>query len=191
MTTNPPTPPPSFDWRGAYRRVTQAIARFLRVLVGDGESPVDDLRAAFGHLEALVPVEAGEPAPTVRSRAGPADLVRRGPRRGLHAARRRSRGRRGRSRRPSPRASGARRGVASRRIPACRRRSRHARARAARSGNARCRGSRRGRGSAGAAARDRPARARSPRPRSPHPPSVTSRAPGRLPPETSGATITR
>ena len=50
MTTNPPTPPPSFDWRGAYRRVTQAVARFLRILIGDGESPVDDLRAAFGHL---------------------------------------------------------------------------------------------------------------------------------------------
>jgi membrane protease subunit HflK len=50
MTTNPSTPPPSFDWRGAYRRVTQAIARFLRILIGDGESPVDDLRAAFGHL---------------------------------------------------------------------------------------------------------------------------------------------
>lgn len=49
--TNPPLPPnSSFDWRGAYRRVTQAIARFLRILTGDGESPVDDLRAAFGHL---------------------------------------------------------------------------------------------------------------------------------------------
>lgn len=53
MTTNPPTPPtppPSFDWSDAYRRVTQAIARFFRILIGDGESPVDDLRAAFGHL---------------------------------------------------------------------------------------------------------------------------------------------
>ncbi len=50
MTTNPPTPPPSFDWRDAYRRVTQAIARFFRILIGDGESPMDDLRAAFGHL---------------------------------------------------------------------------------------------------------------------------------------------
>ena len=53
MTTNTPVPPdprPPFDWKGAYQRVTQAVTRFLRILVGDGESPLDDLRAAFGHL---------------------------------------------------------------------------------------------------------------------------------------------
>ncbi len=50
MTTNPP-PPPSFDWRAAYTRVTQALARLLRILMGDGESPLDDLRAAFGGLK--------------------------------------------------------------------------------------------------------------------------------------------
>ncbi len=55
MTNNNPLPPdsqpPSFDWRGAFERVTKAIARFFRILIGDGESPLDDLRAAFGHLD--------------------------------------------------------------------------------------------------------------------------------------------
>lgn len=54
MTNNTPLPPdsrPPFDWRGAYNRVTQAIARLLRVLIGDGESPLADLRAAFGGLK--------------------------------------------------------------------------------------------------------------------------------------------
>ncbi len=54
MTNNTPLPPdsqpPSFDWRGAFKRVTKALTRFFRILIGDGESPLDDLRAAFGHL---------------------------------------------------------------------------------------------------------------------------------------------
>ena len=50
-TPQPPTPPPPFDWRAAYIRVTQAIARLFRILKGDGESPLDDLRAAFGGLK--------------------------------------------------------------------------------------------------------------------------------------------
>lgn len=50
-TPQPPTPPPPFDWRAAYTRVTQAIARLFRILKGDGESPLDDLRAAFGGLK--------------------------------------------------------------------------------------------------------------------------------------------
>ncbi len=54
MTNHTPLPPdsrPPFDWRGAYKRVTQAIARFFRILIGEGESPLEDLRAAFGHLK--------------------------------------------------------------------------------------------------------------------------------------------
>ena len=50
-TPQPPTPPPPFDWRAAYTRVTQAIARLFRILKGDGESPLDDLRAAFAGLK--------------------------------------------------------------------------------------------------------------------------------------------
>ncbi len=53
MTNNTPLPPdsqPPFDWRGASMRLSQAIARFFRIIIGDGESPLDDLRAAFGHL---------------------------------------------------------------------------------------------------------------------------------------------
>lgn len=56
MTTDtppplPPEPPrPPFDWRGAFYHVLRAIARFVRFLVGDGESPLADLRAAFSHL---------------------------------------------------------------------------------------------------------------------------------------------
>ena len=49
-TLQPPTPPPPFDWGNTYRRVSQAMARFLRILIGEGESPLDDLRSAFGHL---------------------------------------------------------------------------------------------------------------------------------------------
>lgn len=54
MTNQTPQPPdshPPFDWRGAYQRLTRAIARFFRILIGEGESPLDDLRAAFGHLK--------------------------------------------------------------------------------------------------------------------------------------------
>jgi membrane protease subunit HflK len=51
-TPLPPTPPPPpFDWRGLLRRIGQALARFVRILVGDGESPLADLRAAFAHLK--------------------------------------------------------------------------------------------------------------------------------------------
>lgn len=56
MTTDTPTPPPPpqrprFDWPGLLRQIGQAVARFIRILVGDGESPLADLRAAFGHLK--------------------------------------------------------------------------------------------------------------------------------------------
>lgn len=50
-STPPPTPRPPFDWRGALKRAGQAIAGFSRILMGDGESPLADLRAAFGHLQ--------------------------------------------------------------------------------------------------------------------------------------------
>ncbi|MGH2522079.1 MAG: FtsH protease activity modulator HflK, partial [Anaerolineales bacterium] len=57
MTTDTPTPTPPpapqrppFDWRAALRRIGQAIAGVARILIGDGESPLADLRAAFGHL---------------------------------------------------------------------------------------------------------------------------------------------
>lgn len=50
-----PTPPPAgrppFDWRVLLRRIGQAVAHFFRILIGDGESPLADLRAAFGHLK--------------------------------------------------------------------------------------------------------------------------------------------
>ena len=55
MTTSDPTPPPAgrppFDWLGLLRRIGQTIARIVRILVGEGESPLADLRAAFGHLK--------------------------------------------------------------------------------------------------------------------------------------------
>lgn len=57
MTTpdSTPTPPPAgrppVDWRGALRRTAQAVARVVRILAGDGESPLADLRAAFSHLK--------------------------------------------------------------------------------------------------------------------------------------------
>lgn len=54
MTNNTPLPPdsrPPFDWRGIYKRVTRAIARLIQIIGGEGESPLDDLRAAFGHLQ--------------------------------------------------------------------------------------------------------------------------------------------
>jgi len=48
MTNNTPLPPDSQP--PSFERVTKALARFFRILIGDGESPLDDLRAAFGHL---------------------------------------------------------------------------------------------------------------------------------------------
>ncbi len=55
MSTNPPptsAPPegPRLDWPALVRRAGLAVARFLRILAGEGESPLADLRAAFGHL---------------------------------------------------------------------------------------------------------------------------------------------
>ncbi len=56
MTTDTPTPPPPpqrprFDWPGLLRQIGRAVSRFLGILVGDGVSPLADLRAAFGHLK--------------------------------------------------------------------------------------------------------------------------------------------
>jgi membrane protease subunit HflK len=60
MTNETPTPPeeqseqserPPINWGKVANRVFQAIAHFIRILIGDGKSPLDDLKAAFGHLE--------------------------------------------------------------------------------------------------------------------------------------------
>lgn len=52
-----PTPPdpegerPSINWRAIAGQVKQAIRHFIRILIGDGESPLDDLKSAFGHIQ--------------------------------------------------------------------------------------------------------------------------------------------
>lgn len=53
MTTETPLPPPEKprrDWRVTLQRFGLALGGLGRLLVGDGESPLADLRAAFGHL---------------------------------------------------------------------------------------------------------------------------------------------
>lgn len=56
MTINSPTPPasppprPPFDWRGLLARLGQTVRQFVTILVGEGESPMADLRAALGHI---------------------------------------------------------------------------------------------------------------------------------------------
>lgn len=54
MTIETPNPPPSqgprFDWGTALQRVGRALKQFVRIIVGDGESPWADVRAAFHHL---------------------------------------------------------------------------------------------------------------------------------------------
>ena len=64
MTELPPspTPPepeeettegrrPSINWRVLAGRSSRALRHFIRILIGDGESPLDDLKNAFGHLQ--------------------------------------------------------------------------------------------------------------------------------------------
>lgn len=50
-----PTPQPpkqsSINWRELTSRGLRAAAHFMRILMGDGESPLADLRAAIGHVE--------------------------------------------------------------------------------------------------------------------------------------------
>lgn len=41
---------PSINWRALAGQIYQAIRHFIRILIGDGESPLDDLKSAFGHL---------------------------------------------------------------------------------------------------------------------------------------------
>ncbi len=41
---------PSINWRGLLLSILASVRHFGRILIGDGESPLDDLRAAFGHL---------------------------------------------------------------------------------------------------------------------------------------------
>lgn len=56
MTTNNPVPPPPselpppIDWLSLLRRVARALGAFLRFLIGEGESPLADVRAALGKL---------------------------------------------------------------------------------------------------------------------------------------------
>ena len=48
----PPTDPeePRFGWRSILDAVIQGITRFIRIIIGDGQSPLADLRAALGHI---------------------------------------------------------------------------------------------------------------------------------------------
>lgn len=56
MTTDTPTPPPApegrppIDWLAVLRRVARALGTALRFLIGEGESPLADVRAALGHV---------------------------------------------------------------------------------------------------------------------------------------------
>lgn len=45
----PPAPPP-IDWLGLLRRLARLLGTGFRILIGDGESPLADLRGALGHL---------------------------------------------------------------------------------------------------------------------------------------------
>lgn len=53
MTTDSLTPPdrPRLAWPAVLRHIRAGITRFFRILLGEGESPLEDLRAAFGHLK--------------------------------------------------------------------------------------------------------------------------------------------
>lgn len=42
---------PSINWRALVGQAYQGIRHFIRILIGDGESPLDDLKSAFGHLQ--------------------------------------------------------------------------------------------------------------------------------------------
>jgi len=42
---------PSIDWRKLLGLLIQAVRHFFLILIGDGESPLDDLKGAFGHLD--------------------------------------------------------------------------------------------------------------------------------------------
>jgi len=52
MSETPPTPPerPSPNWDDVARDVIQTLRRVARFVAGDGESPLADLRSAFGNL---------------------------------------------------------------------------------------------------------------------------------------------
>ncbi|HLB47350.1 MAG TPA: FtsH protease activity modulator HflK [Anaerolineales bacterium] len=56
MTTETPNPPPipepgpTVDWLAVLRRIARTMGAGLRFLIGEGESPLADLRAAIGNL---------------------------------------------------------------------------------------------------------------------------------------------
>lgn len=51
-TSTPPEPEPqAFNWRNQLQRIRQSVIRLFSIILGDGESPLADLRAAFGHLK--------------------------------------------------------------------------------------------------------------------------------------------
>ncbi len=53
MNETPPIPPerPSINWGNVRDSIIKALRRFARFVVGDGESPLTDLRSAFGNLK--------------------------------------------------------------------------------------------------------------------------------------------
>lgn len=62
MSTLPPTPPEeqpatqppehrSINWRALIKRIAQIGGEIIRILVGDGESPLVDFRSALSHLD--------------------------------------------------------------------------------------------------------------------------------------------
>lgn len=53
MNDTPPTPPerPSVNWGNVVSGILQNLRSFARFVAGDGESPLTDLRSAFGNLK--------------------------------------------------------------------------------------------------------------------------------------------
>ena len=53
METPTPQPPqqPSFDWRKTLQRARQIVIRIASIFIGTGETPLSDLRGAFGNLK--------------------------------------------------------------------------------------------------------------------------------------------
>lgn len=51
--TNQPSQPPErkpLNWRAGLKQLGRAIQKLFQILIGDGESPLEDLKATFGHL---------------------------------------------------------------------------------------------------------------------------------------------
>ena len=52
MTDHPSQPPERkpLNWQAGIKQLGRAIQKLFQILIGDGESPLDDLKATFGHL---------------------------------------------------------------------------------------------------------------------------------------------